>query len=90
MYQFKANGGFGMMHQATQRRMDESSNTRGFKGSDAAAYKLGFQSALNNKPKLSQKSVESSFGGGWEAYLRGYNDGNEARENQKWHDSKKR
>lgn len=23
MYQFKANGGFGMMHQATKRRVDE-------------------------------------------------------------------
>lgn len=24
MYQFKANGGFGMMHQAAKRRLDES------------------------------------------------------------------
>lgn len=36
MYQFKANGGFGMMHQATQRRLVESTKrfittTRGVK-----------------------------------------------------------
>lgn len=28
MYQFRAKGGFGMMHQATQRRMDENLDTK--------------------------------------------------------------